>query len=145
MTVDRRALDLFMRAIIGKQPWRKDPSIIPMPWTPYKFTKPIKVAVQWWDGVVKPHPPITRALKEVAAACKNAGMEVVDWDCQNLDHFKAWEIISALYWPDGGREALDTFERADDPMLPLTKWIIEQPTVKDMNQAELWEVSAFCN
>ncbi|TQV98995.1 acetamidase [Cordyceps javanica] len=135
MTVDRKAMELLMRVILSKQPWRKDPSIVPMPWTPYNFTKPLKIAVQWWDGVVKPHPPITRALKEVAAACQKAGMRVVDWDCEKLDHKKSWDIISALYWPDGGLETLDCLEGAGDTVLPLTKWIIqEQPSVKNMTQ-----------
>lgn len=143
MTVDRKAMDLLMKIVLSKQPWRKDPSILPMPWTPFTFDRPLKIAVQWWDGVVKPHPPITRALQEVVAACKKAGMHVVDWDCENLDHRKAWDVVSALYWPDGGREALDCLEKNGDEVLPLTKWILEQPTVKDMSQAELWEVSLY--
>ncbi|KAJ3498103.1 hypothetical protein NLG97_g1391 [Lecanicillium saksenae] len=141
MTVDRKAMELLMRVILSKKPWRKDPAIIPMPWTPHKFTKPLKIAVQWWDGVVMPHPPITRALKEVVAACQKAGMQVIDWDCTNLDHKKSWDLISALYWPDGGREALDAMNNVDDTVLPLSKWIIEQPTVKDLTQAELWKLT----
>ncbi len=145
MTVDRKAMELLMKTVLSKEPWRKDPSIIPMPWTPHTFTKPLKIAVQWWDGVVQPHPPITRALKEVATACRNAGMQVIDWNCEKLDHQKAWEITSALYWPDGGREALEFLDKHDDDLLPLTKWILqEQPSVKDLTQAELWEVSIVC-
>ncbi len=143
MTVDRKAMELLMRVILSKQPWRKDPSIVPMPWTPHKFNKPLKIAVQWWDGVVKPHPPVTRALKEVVAACKKAGMQVVDWNCEGLNHKKSWDIISALYWPDGGEETLDCLNGAEDTVLPLTKWVIqEQPSVKNMTQADLWKVSS---
>jgi Asp-tRNA(Asn)/Glu-tRNA(Gln) amidotransferase A subunit family amidase len=142
MTVDRRALELFMKTMLSKQPWHKDPSIFPMPWTPHTFTKPLKIAVQWWDGVVKPHPPVLRALKEVADACQKAGMQVIDWNCEELDHRKGWEILSALYWPDGGREALEFLSTSGETLLPLTKWIIqEQPDVKDHSQAELWKVS----
>ncbi|KAK7917928.1 hypothetical protein PG985_009802 [Apiospora marii] len=109
---------------------------------PYKFTKPLKIAVQWWDGVVQPHPPMMRALREVADACRKAGMEVVDWDCEQLDHRKAWDIISALYWPDGGKEVLGLIKESGEPILPLTKFIIEeQPTVKELTQHELWKES----
>ncbi|KAH6951047.1 amidase signature domain-containing protein [Ilyonectria sp. MPI-CAGE-AT-0026] len=69
-----------------------------------------------WDGVVQPHPPMTRALKEVAAACWKVGMEVVDWDCEPLFHDKAWEIVSALYWPDGGQETLQLMEASGEPL-----------------------------
>lgn len=142
MTVSRDGLDLLMRVALSAKPWRVDPLLTVKDWTPYKFTSPPKIAVQWWDGVVKPHPPMIRALREVADACRKAGMEVVDWDCEELDHGKAWEIITGLYWPDGGKEALELLEETGEPVLPLTRHILhEQPTAKDRNQAELMEVS----
>lgn len=142
MTVDRDGLELFMKVALAAKPWRVEPSLTVKEWTPYKFARPPKIAVQWWDGVVQPHPPMTRALREVADACRKAGMEVVDWDCEHLDHRKAWDIISALYWPDGGKEVLGLIKESGEPMLPLTKFIIEeQPTVKELTQHELWKVS----
>lgn len=142
MALDRESLDLFMRVAVGAKPWRIDPSLDVKEWTPYRFTQPLKIAVQWWDGVVRPHPPLLRALKEVSEACKKAGMEVVDWDCESLDHRKGWETLASLYWPDGGREAMDLMKKSGEPVLPLTKFIIEeQPSVKDLTQQELWQVS----
>ncbi|KAK8017148.1 hypothetical protein PG991_008224 [Apiospora marii] len=141
MTVDRDGLELFMKVALAAKPWRVEPSLTVKEWTPYKFTRPPKIAVQWWDGVVQPHPPMTRALREVADACRKAGMEVVDWNCEPLDHRKAWDIISALYWPDGGKEVLGLIKESGEPMLPLTKFIIEeQPTVKELTQHELWKL-----
>jgi hypothetical protein len=61
MAVDRESLEIFMKAALASEPWRKDPSLSIRPWTPVKFDKPLKIAVQWWDGVVQPHPPLTRA------------------------------------------------------------------------------------
>ena len=130
-----------MQVALDAEPWLKEPTLSAMPWRPYKFTRPLKIAVQWWDGVVRPHPPMIRAMKEVADACRSAGMKVVDWKSENLDHAKAWDIISGLYWPDGGKTALDLMRSTGEPVLPLTKFIIEeQPTVKNLSQAELWEV-----
>lgn len=141
MTVERDALDLFMKVALQSKPWRTDPSLTAKEWTPYKFARPPKVAVMWWDGVVKPHPPMIRALKEVSDACRKAGMEVVDWDAEPLDHKKGWDIISSLYFPDGGEEILELLNGAGEPLLPLTKFILqEQPTVKNLSQRELWKV-----
>ncbi|KAK8061231.1 hypothetical protein PG997_015452 [Apiospora hydei] len=141
MTVDRDGLELFMKVALSAKPWRVEPSLTVKEWTPYQFARPPKVAVQWWDGVVRPHPPMTRALREVAAACREAGMEVVDWDCEGLDHEKGWDILSALYWPDGGEEVLGLIKESGEPILPLTKFIIhEQPTVKELTQHELWQL-----
>lgn len=71
-------------------------------------------------------------------------MTVVDWNCEHLDHKKSWDIISALYWPDGGKEILDLFAETGEPILPLTRHILhEQPAVKDCSMAELMEVRSF--
>lgn len=141
MAVDRASLEIFMSVVLDAKPWRLDPSLTVKKWTPYQFTKPLKIAVQWWDGVVTPHPPMIRALREVSGACKAAGMEVVEWDCESLNHRKGWDILSALYWTDGGAEVLGRLEDAGEPVLPLTKFIIhEQPNVKNLNMHELWQV-----
>jgi len=85
-----------------------------------------------------------RALREVAAKCREAGMEVVDWNCEHLDHQKGWEIITALYWPDGAKEVLGLIEQSGEPVLPLTKWIAqEQASGKELTQHELWKVSLY--
>lgn len=143
MAVDREALELFMKIALSAKPWRIDPSLTAKDWTPYHFTKPLKIAVQWWDGVVQPHPPMTRALKEVSEACRNAGMTVVDWNCESLNHRKGWEILASLYWPDGGEHVKKILNESGEPELPLTKFIIdEQPSVKYLTQQELWDVSS---
>jgi amidase len=142
MAVDRDALEIFMKVALSAKPWRIDPALTAKEWTPYAFTARPKIAIQWWDGVVKPHPPMLRALREVAESCRQAGMEVVDWDCEHLDHQKGWNIVSSLYWPDGAKEVLDLIGQSGEPVLPLTKWIAqEQPSVKELSQHELWKVS----
>lgn len=142
MAVDRDALEIFMKVALSARPWRIDPALTAKEWTPYSFTSRPKIAIQWWDGVVKPHPPMLRALREVAEQCRQAGMEVVDWNCEHLDHEKSWDIVRRLYWPDGAREVIDLIEQSGEPILPLTKWIAqEQPGVKELSQHELWKVS----
>ena len=85
-----------------------------------------------------------RALKEVSEACKRAGMEVVEWDCTNLKHDYAWELLVSLYWPDGGEEVLGLIQSGSEPILPLTKFIIQdQPSVKKMSVSQLFQVSPY--
>lgn len=136
---DRETLNLFMKVILDTEPWRIDPDLYPKKWTPVTLDKPLKIAIQYDNGVVKPHPPVIRALKEVADACRAAGMEVVDW--VNYKHDKAWDIISRLYWPDGGAETMSVLAQSGEPVLPLTEWIINQPGVKSLNWQEFWAVS----
>ncbi|CAH0055156.1 unnamed protein product [Clonostachys solani] len=141
ITADRDSLELFMKTVVDAQPWRLEPSVRYQPWVPYKFTKPLKVAVQWWDGVVRPHPPVLRALREVADACKKVGMKVVDWDCGSLDHARGWEVLSGLFYPDGAKEVLGLIRDAGEPLLPLTKFITEeQAHVKERTVQEQWKL-----
>ncbi|GME60352.1 hypothetical protein Z519_08470 [Neofusicoccum parvum] len=132
----RETVNLFMRVVLDMEPWRYDPWLFPKPWTPVTLEKPLKVAVQWDDRMVKPHPPMIRALKEVAEACRVAGMKVVDWT--SLEHEKAWSLISRLYFPDGGEDTINVIQESGEPLLPLTEWIIKQPGVKKLTIQELW-------
>jgi amidase len=139
LTQSRETINLFMKTILDTEPWRVDPSLTVKHWTPETLKTPLKVAIEWHDGVVKPHPPMIRAMKEVAEACKAAGMEVVDW--VPLDHAKAWDIVSGLYFPDGGEACKAPLLESGEPILPLTKFIIdEQPNVKARTMSEYWEL-----
>jgi Asp-tRNA(Asn)/Glu-tRNA(Gln) amidotransferase A subunit family amidase len=86
---------IFTKALIDAKPWLKEPSLLPIPWKNEIFFpagKKLKVAVLWDDGVVKPHPPVTRALKQIVDKLEaNDNVEVVEW--KPFKHDLAWEII----------------------------------------------------
>lgn len=134
----RETINLFMEIVLAAQPWKIDPSLTVKRWSPESFDRPLKIAVEWHDGVVRPHPPTTRALSIVADACKAAGHSVVDW--VPLEHEKAWSIVSRLYWTDGGKAVLQRISESGEPVLPLTDWIIDQPGVKDLTMHEYWRL-----
>lgn len=85
---------LFMKTVIDAKPWLKEPSLLPFPWKEedaFRGRRP-KIAVLWDDGVVKPHPPITHALKNVIEKLKAKGnVDIVDWT--PYKHDEAWAII----------------------------------------------------
>ena len=139
LCASRETINLFMKVIIDTQPWRYDPSLTVKPWDPYKLDGHLKIAIEWSDGVVKPHPPLIRAMKKVAEACKAAGMEIVDWE--PLEHKRAWDITSALYFPDGGEDTMRPLLESGEPILPLTDFIIkDQARVKPLTMHEYWKV-----
>lgn len=83
----------FMRAVLGERPWELDPILVPMPFNEEAYAlrnlelkagssapalskeKGAKLcfAIEWDDGCVHPHPPITRALKETKEKLEKAG------------------------------------------------------------------------
>ncbi|KAF2792864.1 amidase [Melanomma pulvis-pyrius CBS 109.77] len=132
-------LKLFMKTVINSQPWLNEPALIPIPWREdiqLPSDRPLKIGVLWHDGVVRPHPPITRALHLVASQLKTAGIEVVDFT-PHL-HDEAWAILSSLYFPDGGASEAEIMEGSGEPWRPLSKWIIkDNPCVKKLSVGEL--------
>ena len=81
---------------------------------------------------------MTRALQVLVAKLEAlAHVKVVDW--KPYLHDEAWAIISALYYPDGGKEESSMFEASGEPWRPLTEWIIkENPCVKELTTQELF-------
>lgn len=140
LSTSRSGLDLFMKTYIDAQPWIKDDYLVPIPWRNIKLPTKLKIAVMWDDGIVKPHPPVLRALKVVVEKLKTAGHEVVDWIPEG--HDECWNITSALYWEDGGKTMEEIVKSGGEDLLPLTTWLIkEQPAVGYKTVEEVCAVS----
>lgn len=97
-------IKLFMQHVLDQQPHLVEPSLVPMPWrsgesflpspdTTARAGKPrLTVGVMWTDGVVRPHPPVRRALQTlVDRLSENPDIAVVEWTPFRHDH--AWEIL----------------------------------------------------
>ncbi|KAL3425257.1 acetamidase [Phlyctema vagabunda] len=123
MSTSREGLRLFMETYLSYEPWIKDDYLVPIPWRKVTLPKRLKIAVMWSDGIVTPHPPVTRALKEVVEKLKESGIEVVDWIPEG--HDECWDITQALYWEDGGKNVEDTIHAGGEELLPLTKWLMK--------------------
>lgn len=134
-----RSLDLLclvMRTITASAPWLVDPSLYPLPWNPDKKEK-LKIGILYDDGVVAPQPPIARALKMVSdQLSKLPNIEVVPF--KPYKHEKAWEIITSLYFEDGGADTRSTMEKSGEPMLPQTEWILSGKHVKPLQPKDIW-------
>lgn len=152
---------LLMKTVIDQQPWVEDPTLVPIPWRmgdeyPTFLShnsrdrhrdrrggpKRLKVAVMWHDHVVRPHPPITRALGELVAKLHRApNIDVVDWTPRN--HALAWEILASLYFPDGAVEEKTAIDASAEPWRPLSHFIItENPYCKPLTVPEVWKLTA---
>jgi amidase len=133
-------LSLFMKVIIDSQPWLHEPALIPLPWTPFETLSHIhiRIGIMSHDGVVTPHPPITRALESLQDQLRSIdGIEIVPWHPHA--HDEAWAIQSSLYFPDGGAADKATMAQTGEPILPLTRWMLEEnPCVKKLSVDELF-------
>lgn len=130
-------IEVFMDTVLAAEPWKVEPALVPLPWRPVSFDRSIKIGIALHDGTVLPHPPITRALQELADKIRALpGFEVVDFPLYKLD--EAWAIASSLYFTDGGAADLTVMAESGEPILPLSNWIINQtPGVKNLSRTEL--------
>ncbi|KAH8807797.1 acetamidase [Xylogone sp. PMI_703] len=113
------SIEWYMQALAQAKPWELDPSIYPLPWRTERCSLPpsarLKIGFIIDDGVVKPQPPITRAIKEVVATLKAAGHEVVEWDASSHGHaYNLWEkaILS-----DGGAACKKLCDMSGEPLI----------------------------
>ena len=112
-----------MSTYLRYEPWVKDNYLVPLPWRSVTLPPKLKIAVLWDDGIVRPHPPITRALKEVKAKLEAAGMEIVNWVPEG--HDECWNLTQALYYEDGGKALENLITKGGEKMLPLTEWLVK--------------------
>ncbi|KAG2421812.1 hypothetical protein HFD88_005788 [Aspergillus terreus] len=136
-----RDLALFQEAVLDQRPWEVETGVVPVPWrrvtvAPGEFT----VGILWDDGVVKPHPPVTRALHHAASRLRAAGIRVVDWTPHA--HAHGWDIVSALYFPDAAASQRALLAASGEPALPLTEWAFSYARPAPLTVAENWELNA---
>ena len=77
MTTSLATIETYMKVLIDSEPWNVDVQLAPIPWRSSMCTKtkPLRIGYFIDDSVVKPQPPVARALREVIAALKKAGHE----------------------------------------------------------------------
>lgn len=131
-------LELLMKTVVSSEPWKVDPSLASIEWKTDVRKKTYRIGVLKSDGVVTPQPPVTRALEMMYK--KLTGMENVEvFEYEPYDHAKAWEIISALYFEDGGNDTKNTLKDTGEPMCPQTEWVLGNDNVKRLSVEEIWQ------
>lgn len=137
-------LELFCVAALNHEPWKYESSLIEMPWRQEtQAPKVLKIGVIWSDGVVQPHPPITRALKEVVSALTDAGHYVIDWDASL--HRDLHDVTNEVYFLDGGAEYHEKLDEGREPAVPIIKWLLDEKATRHYTVEETWKVSNASN
>jgi amidase len=141
MSQSIEGIGLFMKTILDAEPWREEPSLVPIPWREVRVCpsaeSPLRLGVIWHDEVVLPHPPIQRALRDLISELRALpNVHVVDF--KPYKHDEAWAIVSSLYFTDGGEADAKAIAESGEPWCPLTEWIIKQNScVKKLSREEL--------
>lgn len=141
MTRDLASITYIIKTLTTAQPWTLDPRCTPLPWNEALFTsiqsKPLVIGLILTDGIVTPHPPITRALHELSSALRAAGHELIPWDTS--DHASCIEIMDAFYTVDGGEDIKRDIAVAGEPYLPHVQALVNRG--KPISIYEYWQLN----
>jgi amidase len=103
LATSARDLELFCRVMLDTKPWLDEASLLEMPWkgavaSGHGLPEKLSIAILFDDGVVAPHPPITKALNRYKDALVRAGHDVIEWKA--MDHQNGWDlIVRCLHFP----------------------------------------------
>lgn len=124
-------LKLYAQSVIGTEPWTRDPKCLEIPWrgaqekavvevkqNEKKKKKP-KIAVLWDNGMVRPTPPVTRALRETVTKLQAKGYEMIEWTAE--DHAEAIDLLSKFFLADGGISCEKILDPVGEPWRPEMK------------------------
>lgn len=111
-------IEYFMQSLLDSNPWDIDPGCIPIPWRKELAAMPdrkLKLGVIFDDGVVKPQPPITRALREVTRKLAAAGHEVIEWNTSL--HIRGTNLWKKAILADGGSHCKQLCDIVEEPLI----------------------------
>ncbi|KAK3307120.1 amidase signature domain-containing protein [Chaetomium strumarium] len=125
-------LELALRSILSTRPWERDPAVVPIPFRQEVVDKyrsradgdgkatqselPLKLGVLWTDGVLGPHPPILRGLRELVDALRQAGHKIVDWNPPS--HATGRRIHISMLTADGAQDIHSHLDLSGEPLIP---------------------------
>ncbi|KAG8883712.1 hypothetical protein FRB97_006023 [Tulasnella sp. 331] len=119
------SLKVFTKAILDAKPWNKDPYVARKPWSEADYRLEdhggpggkLCFTVMYDNRLVRPHPPIRRALRMVEDALRAAGHIVTEWENPPHDVIDVFHTTEAIYMADGGDDFRDACAPTDEPLL----------------------------
>ncbi|KAJ5166482.1 uncharacterized protein N7482_005263 [Penicillium canariense] len=141
MARDLASISYITKLIANARPCDLDPRCTPLPWNETAFqeiqNRPMVIGLILDDGMVKVHPPITRALQELSTALTAQGHEVVIWDI--ADHAGCIEIMDLFYTVDGGEDIRRDMAVAGEPYLPHVEALVNRGQA--ISVYEYWQLN----
>ena len=149
MCNEPEGLEIYAKTVVDTEPWHLDPKCVPIPWTtvePSSLPKSMTILMLTHNGLVKPTPPLQRAMTHAATKLRAAGHNVIEWDASSNPSDtslfeRGLELIAAFFRAEGGATVHSIMEASGEHADWVTglaetdpKW---ERTVK-----ELWQLQA---
>ncbi|WVR08198.1 hypothetical protein IAU60_005245 [Kwoniella sp. DSM 27419] len=113
MSTSLQSVELWSKAVVDSEPWKRDPNMLPIPWRDVELPQKLAFGLIADNGIVKPTPPIARALQETKKALEAAGHTVIEW-CP-YDPAEAATHMMNFFLGDGGVKIAETLALSGEP------------------------------
>ncbi|KAF9479766.1 amidase [Pholiota conissans] len=116
-------LKTFTQAVLQAKPWNLDPLAIRKPWAEDEWElsehggvgQKLCFAIMWDNGVVKPHPPLVRAMRMVKTALEEMGHQVIDWKPHR--HLEIYKNAETIFVADGNHDYDTDCAKSGEPLI----------------------------
>lgn len=120
------AVKRFTKGIIDAKPWKRDPLGVRKEWSHKEYSLEehgggvgLCFAIMWDNGVIKPHPPVERALQITKKALEAAGHKVIDWEPHR--HMEIYKNTELIFASDAGLDYRTECEKSGEPLITTMK------------------------
>ncbi|KAJ0359960.1 hypothetical protein COL154_007846 [Colletotrichum chrysophilum] len=128
-------LELYSKTVVNRQTWQYDPRCVPIAWRDVELPSKLKIAVMWNDGMVRPTPPVARALHETVEKLKTAGHEIVEWDPK--DQKEGLSLLDRMFVADGGISIKKELDKTEEPWRPE---MAAYSKAKELGTYDMWQL-----
>ncbi|KAF4879008.1 Acetamidase [Colletotrichum siamense] len=128
-------LELYSKTVVNRQTWQYDPRCVPIAWRDVELPSKLKIAVMWNDGMVRPTPPVARALRETVEKLKAAGHEIVEWDPK--DQKEGLSLLDRMFVADGGISIKKELDKTEEPWRPE---MAAYSKAKELGTYDMWQL-----
>ncbi|KAH7179331.1 amidase signature domain-containing protein [Fusarium flagelliforme] len=129
------------KEIILQEPWTQDCRCVPIPWRQNAYddvlNRKLTIGIIRDDGVVKPHPTISRVLEETVTALRSAGHEVIEWIPDR--HAEVIEVMDAYFTVDGLEDVRRDVEVGGEPFITAVQTLVDRG--KAISVFEYWQLN----
>ncbi|KAL4879711.1 amidase signature domain-containing protein [Aspergillus karnatakaensis] len=117
--------EMWIAAQLEGRVWEWDFNVVPMAWdgeAAERVKGRLVVGVVWDDGVVKPTPPVTRAVGVVVEVLRRAGHTVVDLPAEEIKrlHRRGTSCVMKANVQGGGVGIMRHIDASGEPVVPRT-------------------------
>ncbi|KAI1134818.1 amidase [Hypoxylon sp. FL0543] len=135
------SLTLVMKELIQMEPWQRDARCVPIPWRDEIYqnfrSTPLTIGLLTDDGVVRPHPPVSRLLLTLAEKLRAAEHDIVEW---NADlHAECIQVLDDFYTADGGEDIRRDVLAGGEPFIPHVEALVNRG--QPISVYEYWQIN----